>query len=242
MRPNTFSPQIPPTKDEKSITMPIISRIRRFIQGSTKISPDIYQITVMGANMYLIVEEKLTLIDAGYRGSTPPIMNYIREVGRSPSEVELIIITHNHIDHVGSLTEIKRITGARVAMHETDIGERKSLPSAKPEDIDILLRGGEILDVLGGTEVIHTPGHTPGSICLYSRQNKLLIVGDALRKRRNVIHIPDKSISFDLNLAAESARKLAQLDCETICFGHGLPLTDDVYGRMQDLVSRISSD
>ncbi|MBI2849677.1 MAG: MBL fold metallo-hydrolase [Chloroflexi bacterium] len=218
----------------------MISRIRHFIQGSTKISPDIYQITVMGANIILIAEEKLTLIDTGYRNTSLHIIESIHQLGRSPEDIGLIIITHNHIDHVGGLAELKPLTSAKVAIHRTDIGQRKNLPSARDQDIDIRLEGGDVFDVLGGLEVIHTPGHTPGSICLFSRQNKLLIVGDALRKRRNVIHIPHKTLSFDLTQAVESARKLAQLDCDTICFGHGLPLTGGIHSKMQDLVARIT--
>jgi len=219
--------------------MPIISRISCFINGTTRISPEIYQITVLGANMILIAEEKLTLIDTGYRGSGPHIIEFIEQLGHSPRDISHIILTHNHIDHVGGLAELKPFTSAaKVAIHRTDIGQRKNLPSARLEDVDIQLEGGEILDVLGGLEIIHTPGHTPGSICLFSKKNGLLIVGDAIRKRRNILHIPYKSISFDIGQAVESVRRIARLDCEVICFGHGLPLTDDVPGKLQDLVTR----
>lgn len=218
--------------------MPFISRIRHFIRGTSEVVPDIYQITVLGANIMLVVEEKLTLIDTGYRGSAPHIIDFIQQLGRSPQEIGLIIATHNHIDHVGCLAELKQLTKAKTAIHKTDIGARKNLPSARLEDIDVPLEGGEVLDVLGGLEVIHTPGHTPGSISLFSPKNKLLIVGDALRKRRDVLHIPYKSISFDLTQAVESVRKLARLNFDIICFGHGLPLAEDVQSRMRDLLAR----
>ena len=218
--------------------MPIISRIHHFIKGSARISPDIYQITVLGANMILIAEERLTLIDTGYRSSWPHIIEFVEQLGHSPNDISLIILTQNHTDHVGGLAELRHFTSAKVAIHRTDIGQRKNLPSARLEDVDIQLEGGEILDALGGLEVIHTPGHTPGSICLFSKKNKLIIVGDALRKRHNILYIPYKSISFDLRQAVESVRKIAKLDCQVICFGHGLPLTDDVTGKLQDLVAR----
>ena len=218
--------------------MPIISKIRHFIQGTSEITPNIYQITVVGTNTILIIEDKLTLIDTGYRGSVPHIIEYIRQLGRSPEEISLIILTHNHIDHVGGLAELKKLTRARVAIHKADIGQRKNLPSARAEDIDIPLEGGEVLDVLGGLEIIHTPGHTPGSISLFSPENKLIFVGDALRKRRDILHIPHKSISFDMRLAVDSVRKIARLDFDTVCFGHGLPLTTNVQARIQDLVAR----
>jgi glyoxylase-like metal-dependent hydrolase (beta-lactamase superfamily II) len=214
--------------------MAFVSRIP--ISGSN--APDIYQITVRGANMLLAVEESLTLIDTGHRGSGPEIIECIHHLGRTPKEISLIILTHNHIDHVGGLSELKQMTKARVAIHKTDIGERKNPPSAIAEDIDIRLEGGEVLDVLGGLQIIHTPGHTPGSISLFSAKNKLLIVGDALRKRRDKLDLPFRTASFNQTKAIESVRKVSRLDIDIMCFGHGLPLTDNAHVRLQELAER----
>jgi len=211
--------------------MPFISKI----PNSGDSAPDIYQITIRGANILLIVEEKLTLIDTGHRGSAPQIFEYIGQLGRKPEEISLIILTHNHIDHVGGLAELKQVTHARVSIHKTDIGERKNLPSARPEDIDIRLEGGEMLDLLGGLEVIHTPGHTPGSISLFSAANRLLIVGDAVRKRRDNLGLPFRTASFDLMQAVASIKKMSRLDLDILCFGHGLPLTDGARAKLQEL-------
>ncbi|MEK7354396.1 MAG: MBL fold metallo-hydrolase [Chloroflexota bacterium] len=208
------------------------------IPCSGESAPDIYQITVRGANVLLVVEEKLTIIDTGHRGSAPQIVDCIQQLGRKPEEISLIILTHNHIDHVGGLAELKQMTQARVAIHKTDIGERNNLPSARAEDIDIRLEGGEVLDLLGGLEIIHTPGHTPGSISLFSAKNRLLIVGDALRKRRDNLDMPFRTASFDLRQAVDSIRKMSLLDSDILCFGHGLPLADDVQGKLQDLAAR----
>lgn len=188
--------------------------------------------------MLLIVEEELTLIDTGYRGSAHQILDYIRQLGREPEEIGLIILTHNHIDHVGGLAELKKETKARVAIHKSDIGERKNLPSARPEDIDVRLEGGEMLNLLGGLEIIHTPGHTPGSISLFSPKHRLLIVGDALKKRRDNIDLPFKTAGFDLTQAKDSIRKMSWLDLDMLCFGHGLPL-NGAQSKIQDLAERI---
>ncbi|MFC2012255.1 MBL fold metallo-hydrolase [Chloroflexota bacterium] len=240
--------------------MSVISRIRRRIHSTTEVAPDVYQLAIRGVNVFLIVEEKLTLIDTGLRGSTNQITDIIRHLGRSPEEISLIILTHNHIDHLGGLARLKQLTQARVAIHKTDIGIRKDLPSdsgvkhwlplpkvtsslrsvfsVKISDVDIQLEGGEVLEPLGGLAVIHTPGHTPGSISLFSPQHKLLIVGDAMRKRHKTIRMPPKMASSDLTQALESVKKLARLDFNTICFGHGLPVSDDVHTRLQDLLER----
>ncbi|GAH19098.1 unnamed protein product [marine sediment metagenome] len=72
--------------------------------GSTvEIIPNVYQITLRVTNIILIAEEELTLIDTGFRGSAPQIMSFIQRLGRSPEEITLIILTHNHLDHAGGL-------------------------------------------------------------------------------------------------------------------------------------------
>jgi len=239
--------------------MSVISRIRRFIHSTTEVVPGVYQITYRGANVVLVVDEQLTLIDTGLIEGTSHIVDFINHLGRSPEEISLIILTHNHIDHIGGLAELKKLTSAKVAVHKADIGERKHPPavgsryrvsldqfssklrsvfSIMPEDVDIQLEGGEVLEPLGGLEVIHTPGHTPGSISLYSKQNKLLIAGDLLRKRRKTLHLPPKMVSSDLKEGMESVRKVSAYDIGILCFGHGLPLYEYVIPRMQDLINR----
>lgn len=237
--------------------MSVISKIRRLIQSTHEIIPNVYQLTNRGVNVILIVEEELTLIDAGLRGSSPQIIDFVRHLGRSPEEISLIVFTHNHVDHMGGLAELKQLTSARVAIHKADIsdienqssrtGDRQKKPlsstlrsvfSVKFSDVDIQLEGGEVLEPLGGLEVIHTPGHTPGSISLFSPQNKLLIVGDALRKRRKTLNLPPKMASSDLTQAMDSIKMMAQLDFDILCLGHGLPLSDDVHTKMQDLIER----
>ncbi len=215
-----------------------ISRTGDRLQDANEITPNVYQLTIRGANVILIVEEELTLIDTGLQGSSPQILDFIRQLGRSPAEINLIILTHNHVDHVGGLAELKQFTSARVAIHKTDIGERGNRPSARVEDIDLGLEGGEVLKPLGGLEVIHTPGHTPGSISLFSPRNRLLIVGDAMRNGRKTLHLPPKMAGSDLRQAAESVTRLAELDLSILCLGHGLPVTDDVRARMQGLIER----
>lgn len=227
--------------------------------SNRKIAPNAYQLTIGGTNMMLILEERLTLIDAGLHGSTPQILDFIRKLGRSPEELDLIILTHRHIDHIGALAALKRATPAKVAMHFADISDGKTPPPragvkhrllqlpgsstlrsvffVKDEDVDIRLSGGETLEPLGGLEVIHTPGHTVGSVCLYSPSHKMIFTGDALRKRRKVMLLPPKSIAgFNREQAIESVRKISQLDIETLCTGHGLPVTENISGMLTDLL------
>lgn len=86
----------------------------------------VYQITIRGANIILIAEEKLTLVDTGFHGSSPKIISFIHSLRRSAEEVALIILTHNHLDHVGGLAELKRLTTVKVAAHKADISALNS--------------------------------------------------------------------------------------------------------------------
>ena len=88
----------------------VLSRIRSILQkGVLEIIPRVYQLTDRGANIILITEEELTLIDTGLPGSLTRILDFIHSLGRSAEEIGLIIITHNHFDHAGGLAELRRL-------------------------------------------------------------------------------------------------------------------------------------
>jgi len=240
----------------------VLSQLKNITRKSTlEIIPSVYQLTIRGVNVILITEEELTLVDTGFRGSSAQIINFIHSLGRSVEEISLIIITHNHLDHVGGLTELRKLTKAKVTAHQADIVDilnqlpyprvvqktlrippfsaLRSVFSIKPGEVDIQLAGDEVLKPLGGLKVVHTPGHTPGSISLFSPQNKLLIVGDTLNKRRGILRLPLKMASTNLTQAIDSVKRMAQLDFDILCFGHGRPLTGDVHSKMLDLIEKI---
>lgn len=237
----------------------MLSRKHRILpKNALEIIPDVYQLSIKRANVILIAEKELTLIDTGFPGSSARITDFIHRLGRSVAEISLIIITHNHFDHAGGLAELRRITSARVAVHQADIADTEE-PTASPGvvrrllrtpalatlrsvfsvqtgDDDIQLVGDELLKPLGGLRVVHTPGHTLGSISLFSPSNKLLIVSDALNKRH---WLPPKLASVDLTQAMDSIKKMARLDFDILCFGHGRPSTGDIRVRMQRFLEKI---
>jgi glyoxylase-like metal-dependent hydrolase (beta-lactamase superfamily II) len=229
-------------------------------ENIVEVIPDVYQITFRGVNVLVIAEEELTLIDTGFRASAVKILDFVRSLRRSPEEIRLIILTHNHFDHASGLSELRKLTPAKVAVHKADLYDvngqlpyprlvQKTL-QVRPfsalrsflgvgcRDVDIQLSGGEVLKPLGGLEVIHTPGHTPGSICLLSSRHKLLIVGDALLRHGTTVHFPHKSASTDRPQAIESLKRLTELGFNIICFGHGRPLTENARAKLRVLVAR----
>ena len=115
---------------------------------------------------YVIAYEssgETSVIDPGL--SPEAVLKFIKENGL---RLKYIINTHDHFDHTGGNSLLAKSTGAKIAMHET---------ARSPHDID--LRGGDILK-LGSLSIriIHTPGHTPGSICVLA--GKELVTGDTL--------------------------------------------------------------
>ncbi len=242
--------------------MMVLSQARGIMRKRTlEIIPDVYQIANRGANIILIVEEELTLVDTGFLGSSAQVTDFIHSLGRSVAEISLIIITHNHFDHAGGLTELSKLTRAKVAVHQADIGDSEAhLPfagvirrllrvppfsalrsafSIRASEVDILLEGGEVLKPLGDLMVVHTPGHTPGSISLFSSRNRLLIGGDALSKRRQSPRLPHRLASTDYSRAMDSVKEIGRLDFDILCFGHGRPLTGDVRSQMRGLIEKI---
>jgi glyoxylase-like metal-dependent hydrolase (beta-lactamase superfamily II) len=106
------------------------------------------------------------------------------------------------------------------------------LPSFTPID------DGDVLPVLGGLEVVHTPGHTPGSVCLYARRDGLLFVGDMLQRRFGRVSFASELYSDDARMARMSVQRLVSLDVKTIVFSHFPPLTVDAAATIANLADR----
>lgn len=135
------------------------------------------------SNCYIVGDEssKATMIiDPGAAANW--ILGEIDELGL---QVTLILVTHAHGDHVGALREVKEATGAPVAIHNDDAKSLEAKPSWLPASFqtppapDRLLKDGDAIDI-GSLHfvVIHTPGHTPGGICILGEG--MLFSGDTL--------------------------------------------------------------
>jgi glyoxylase-like metal-dependent hydrolase (beta-lactamase superfamily II) len=190
------------------------------------------------SNVYLVINDKeLTVVDTGTPGNAKKTINYIQEIGRQPNEVKTIILTHFHMDHTGSLKELKVQTGAKAAASEADsefISGKKRYPKPKnllmraansfikvePTDIDTILKGGMRI---GDLEVIETPGHTPGSIMLYDAQRKTLFAGDTLRFDGKKVSTGPKQFCWDEAKEKASIEKIVSLDFDVLLPGHGDP-------------------
>ncbi len=196
----------------------------------------LHAVPLIGSNAFLIEDGELTLVDAGHRGSIAMLRRYLERIGRRMSDITRIVCTHGHPDHIGGVEEIARVSGAQVLMHPADMERlhiklRDVFRDGRPGPGAIIafltrapeaapLNEGDVIPALGGLRVIHTPGHTPGSICLYSPTRRLVIVGDILQRMRGVLTLPNYVFTDDMGLARRSIARLAELDIETILFSH----------------------
>src|SRR5947209_12318946 len=87
-----------------------------------EVVPGVHAIDAVGAKVLLFEEERLTLVDAGGPGSAGRVLGYIVGLGRRPDEVDRIVLTHGHVDHVGALADLRGATGAEVWVHEDEAG------------------------------------------------------------------------------------------------------------------------
>ena len=169
----------------------------------------------MFANAYLAGS---VLVDAG----VPPTA-----VEPYKDEVEVIVLTHGHYDHTAHVREIARMCGAEIAIHADDVSalveDSRSLAfhfGARPPGIvpDRVLREG---DEVGGLRVLHTPGHTPGSCCLYDETTGDLVSGDTVFSdgcfgRYDFVGGSREALTRSLD-------RLAALEVRGLYPGHGFP-------------------
>ena len=181
------------------------------------------------SNAYLIDAKRKTLVDAG--------MNAARVLPNITGGLDLIILTHCHYDHIGAVPEIVTATGAKVAIHEKDLPFLRSDKSsaifnaAMPEfAVDIVLKDDEEIDLGDMTlKVLHTPGHTPGSICLYDTDTKELFTGDTVFEGGS---FGRTDIGGDSEAMVRSLEMLTKLDVTALYPGHGGIVKQNVKGSL----------
>jgi len=145
---------------------------------------------------FLLFGDRILLIDSGVRGSKDALLACVTESGRNPSVISTLVLTHAHPDHIGGAKAIQDSTRCQIAIHEKERAWAEDTEKQFRERpipgfhtfvegsvrADRLLRNGDLIDAGGGVtlEVIHTPGHSPGSISLLCRKDRALITGDAI--------------------------------------------------------------
>ena len=197
-----------------------------------------------------------TLIDAGFPDKAEMILDAVKSLGKQPSDIRHILLTHGHPDHIGSLAALQRATGAQTYVHPLDAGIAESgsgfrpltpapglintamikllvrkAQTVEPATIDHLVDDGDVLPFADGLRVIHTPGHCAGHIALlWPRHGGVLFAADACMHLLRL----DWTIGYeDIAEGGRSLQKLSAMDFEIACFGHGSSIVKNAAQRFR---------
>ena len=183
-------------------------------------------------NTYLINGEKKVLVDPGHNHLFSHVEYGLSMLSIAPADIDVVIITHGHPDHMEGIKQFASLRSI-IAIPDGEMdfirqlvpnfGEAFGVPGFEP---DILLREGDLKIEDLELQVIHTPGHSPSSICLYWPAKKVLFSGDvAFNQGIGRTDLP----GGDGEALKKSIKKISRLDIEYLLTGHG----EIVSGREQ---------
>lgn len=223
----------------------------------TSNTQQVFPISLGMVKAYLIKGKGNVLVDAGLPGKADAILAGLKNHNVDPKDISLIIVSHNHTDHVGDLHRLREITGAKVAIHKNEADALRqgktspvnpvSLfgkivtkffknPEFKAVDPEILIEDELDLNEFGVSgKVIHTPGHTPGSVTVLL-SNGEAIVGDMFSCKNTGKGSKATSPIFatDLKELKETLYKLVQLSPRVIYTSHGVSCSAEAVKELAD--------
>ncbi|MEK7847932.1 MAG: MBL fold metallo-hydrolase [Chloroflexota bacterium] len=200
------------------------------MDGAMEIIPGVYSIPIgQGAfpgvfppNVYLVAGDHPVLVDSGYEADAPARLEKLREMNL---RVARILVTHPHPDHIGGAVPIGQATGARIFMHRVDAAEAGT-------SVEALEHGQVVSTGSAELEVVHTPGHTPGHMCLMLRHQGILFSGDHVLGLGTTVITPPRG---DMGLYMASLEKLLSYPFQSICPGHG-PVVKEGHRKVEELL------
>ncbi|RII08746.1 putative metallo-hydrolase YflN [Streptomyces sp. YIM 130001] len=217
-----------------------------------QITSAVWQLPFPVGHVHVVrLPDGFALIDTGMPGCAPAVLDALTQLGGRAQDLRQIVLTHPHIDHMGSAADLVEATGALVlagaadapvvrgtapespavhtaserALHEQVMAGFSEADVQPPPRVrvDRELHDGDTIDGWGEpVHVLHVPGHTPGSIALHLASSGVLFPGD------NIATADGRAILGPFNVDREGAvasfRRLASLDVDALCVPHGEPV------------------
>jgi glyoxylase-like metal-dependent hydrolase (beta-lactamase superfamily II) len=174
----------------------------------------------------------LLLFDVGPAGSLGVLESALADAGFDLGDVATVLLTHQDADHAGALSAVRERTDAMAVASERAaavITGREPPRGSDPDDdrypparVDLELEAGATFDTLAGpARVVPTPGHTPGHVSVFFPEAGFLVAADALTADEDGLQGPSPEMSEEMDVALESAGRLAELDVERVLCYHG---------------------
>ena len=179
------------------------------------------------SNVYVLAGDYLTIVDPG---NDYTIFAELQKLGFNPLDIKKVVVTHGHRDHCMGVFELLRYPPIyeskeiEIINHEAGPLEFKKILEEQGFSLTEV-KGGETLELSGFEwEVIHTPGHTIDSICLYNEPTKTAITGDTVLP--HAMADADKTAGGRLDHYLYGLKQLLKKDLENILPGHGVPVAN----------------
>lgn len=215
-----------------------------------------------GGNLYLAIDPpNIILVDTGMPKKQKAIFSLLKKLGYQPSDLTHILVTHADIDHIGSLAVVQATSGAQVYAGDatakliTQGKFPKHLPLFAQWILDTFMKydpvsaevittfmDGETVPLLGGLQVMATPGHTIDHFSFFSPAWGILFAGDALDTRNGRINLTRPLITADKTAARQSAIRLLQLSPAVIACGHGKPSTNHTADQLMKIFNTLRQE
>jgi glyoxylase-like metal-dependent hydrolase (beta-lactamase superfamily II) len=223
-----------------------------------QVVPGIHMISTGPFNTFLLESDGgYALIDTGLPGSADGILKAVGGLGKPPSAIRHILLTHAHPDHIGSLAAMKKATGAAAYIHAADASivtsgkgfrPMKAAPglltgilfrlfvrldrTVEPAGVDVEIKDGDQLPAAGGLTAIHVPGHCAGQVAfLWGQQGGVLFAGDACS---NLMGLGWSLGYEDFEQGKKDLGRLSKLDFQVACFGHGKPILESASRKFRE--------